>query len=1178
MGSLFRISAALSAFLLILGSASDSQGEGNYQWSRLAGSAGGGGSVDATGTDARFYHPSGVAVDSSGNVYVSDQENHTIRRVTSGGVVTTIAGSSGMSGSVDGTGSAARFDKPAGMALDAAGNLYVADAGNHTIRKITSGGIVTTIVGTAGISSSTDGSGSAARFSYPKGLAVDSAGNLYVADNGNQIIRKVTSGGIVTTIAGSPGNSGSADGPGNDARFNGPSGVAVDSFGNIYVADSFNHAIRKVTSDGTVSTLAGSPGTNGGADGTGSAARFYVPEGLVVDSAGDIYVVEAYNKTIRKVTSAGIVTTFAGSAGIYGTTDGNGIDARFGSLSGAALDPAGNLYVADRGNHGIRKVTSGGVVTTFAGSIGIKGSVDGTGSAARFNGPSGVTVGDDGNIYVADTNNSTIRKVTSGGVVTTLAGSAGNFGSDANGIGSAARFALPRAVASDGAGSIYMVDSANATVRKVTSNGTVMAIAGSSGINASADGTGSDARFFSPRGVAVDTAGNVYVADTLNHTIRKVTSGGVVTTLAGSAGNLGSADGTGTDARFYNPNGVAVDASGNVYVADFGNRTIRKVTSAGVVTTLAGKAGFVGVADGVGSAARFHRVTGLALDGAGNLFVVDEYTGMIRKVTITGLVTTLGRPAPSNTEYIGPYAIAVDSSGNLYVTDLYNHNIILGRPRPELTLDAPQPGQKFTGTQVVMSGRVTDPQAVARVEVVINGGPAQLVTLNGSGSELTWTLSVVPENGMNAVVLTAYDQVGRPFPSIVSTFTFVHLRPQFAGRYNGLLLATNDSPTPIDHHGLVAITTRTTGTFSGKVILRGLTFPIKGSFLNNGSARFGKALTPTFELINKAAPANVSLGVLAVSLDTTPGAERITGTLTQSSVAVAVLDHADRTLYTAKTSPVAPFTNVPTALANPLSDKGKYTAIFLAGPAPNNAVPVNDFPQGDGWAHVRISPTGMVRITGKLADGSAISYGNALSKNNELPVYVRLYARKGFLVGPVMFDSTQPETDASGAGLTWFKPANALDKIYPAGWPDGIGTDLVASKFVINPSASGLNALGIAGVTTPTVNAVLTLADGFLITATSNDISVTPKNKSTVVGATSGLTGAEGLKLAIVPKTGATLGSFIHPGNGKMVPFRGVVFQKTHTASGYFLYFPPKPLNLPAPSGMSGGISVAPAP
>jgi streptogramin lyase len=321
----------------------------------LAGAAGVTGSADGTGSAARFNIPFGVAVDSSGNAYVSDSRNYTIRKITSAGVVTTLAGTAGLSGDTDGTGAAARFFDPRGVAVDASGNVYVADAAKHTIRKITNAGVVTTLAGTSGVSGTSDGTGAAARFSGPLGVAVDSSGNIYVADYGNSAIRKISSAGVVTTLAGTAGQAGSTDGTGAAASFRGPYSVTVDSSGNVYVADYGNSAIRKITSAGVVTTLAGTAGQTGSTDGTGAAARFSLPGGVIVNSSGVVYVANSF--TIRKVTSDGVVTTLAGTAGQAGSTDGTGVAARFAGVYGIAVDSSGNIYVADAVNSTIRKIT-----------------------------------------------------------------------------------------------------------------------------------------------------------------------------------------------------------------------------------------------------------------------------------------------------------------------------------------------------------------------------------------------------------------------------------------------------------------------------------------------------------------------------------------------------------------------------------------------------------------------------------------------------------------------------------------------------------------------------------------------------------------------------------------------------------------------------------------------------
>jgi len=647
----------------------------------LAGPQNSPGWYDGTGSDSRFSTPRGVAVDSNGNVLVADWANRTIRMTTPAGTVTTLAGLAGSYGSADGTGSAARFGGLTGIALDSSGNVYVADSNNHTIRKVTPAGVVSTLAGLAGSSGSADGSGNAARFHSPADVAVDNSGNVYVADFGNNTIRVITPTGVVTTLAGMAGTWGSTDGTGNSARFYGPQGVAVGIGGNVYVADTLNHTIRMIGPTGVVTTLAGLAGTWGSTDGTGSAALFREPRGMDVDSSGNVYVAGRGNHVVRVVTPAGVVTTLAGMAGSIGFADGAGSAARFHSLDDVAVDNSGNVFVADRGNHLIRMITPAGVVTTLAGFADSDGSVDGTGSAARFKQPRGMGVNSSGNIYVADTNNHTIRMITPAGVVTTLAGLAGSDGST-DGTGSAARFFGPWGVAVDSSDNVYVADTFNHTIRMITPAGVVTTVAGLAGSSGSDDGTGGAARFNQPFGVAVDGHGNIYVADRTNHTIRMITPAGVVTTLAGSAGTAGWTDATGSSARFRRPNGVGVDSSGNVYVADTGNHTIRMITPSGVVTTLAGLAGSSGSANGTGSAARFSSPANVTVNSVGLVYVADSGNNMIRRVSQNGAVTTLAGfslgnadGTGSNARLLGIFGVGVDSSGYVYVTDTVNHNI-----------------------------------------------------------------------------------------------------------------------------------------------------------------------------------------------------------------------------------------------------------------------------------------------------------------------------------------------------------------------------------------------------------------------------------------------------------------------------------------------------------------------
>lgn len=327
--------------------------------STLAGTAGSKdrGAHDGQGTAASFSWPTGIAVEATtGTVYVADTDSHTIRKISPTGEVTTLAGSPGAKGTLDGPNAAARFYHPVGVALDGSSALYVADADNHTIRKITPQGRVSTLAGLAGHKGSADGEPATARFNLPHGLAVAADGTVYVADTDNHTIRQISPSGHVKTLAGLAGSAGSADGAGAQARFSHPSGLAIDANGNLYVADNGNYTVRKITPAGIVSTLAGLARHKGSAEGLGAAARFHTPNGLAVDGRGTVYVADYINSVIRQITPQGEVSTFAGIFKGWRSLDGPRAEASFQFPVGVAIGPGGWVYVADSGGRTIRVI------------------------------------------------------------------------------------------------------------------------------------------------------------------------------------------------------------------------------------------------------------------------------------------------------------------------------------------------------------------------------------------------------------------------------------------------------------------------------------------------------------------------------------------------------------------------------------------------------------------------------------------------------------------------------------------------------------------------------------------------------------------------------------------------------------------------------------------------------
>lgn len=714
------------------------------------------GAVDARGSMARFSYPLGVAADALGNVYVADSYNHTIRKISPEGAVTTLAGLAGISGSADGAGSAARFNQPWAVATDGDGNIYVSDSSNNTVRKISPSGVVVTLAGIAHTAGLTDGPLGTGLFGGDvMSLAIDASGNVYVADTINYAIRKITPAGFLTTLA-------------KLAKF--PVGVAAGAGGTIYVTVQDDNSVFKITASGAVTTLAGAP-SSGNADGTGSAARFSRPQGLATDAGGNVYVADVNNSTIRKITPEGVVTTLAGQAGTFDYADGAGSNARFYAPYGLAVDSSGNVFVADTYNHSIRKITPGGVVTTLAGSglrretgapqfYGLAGSADGPADLARFWYPHGIAIDSSGTLYIADTINRTIRKISPAGVVSTLAGMAGVEGS-ADGIGSAARFQSPLGIGLDSGGNVYVADSGNQTIRKITPAGIVSTIAGLAGAGGNADGIGTAARFLNPSGIAAADDGTLYVADGSNYSIRKIAPNGAVTKFVQLSGG---------------PFGLALDHEGNLFVG-CNDYTVQKITPAAVVTTVAGSSHQAGTSDGNGSAARFNNPFGIVIDGSGTLYVTDSQNATLRRITTAGDVSTIagiagiersddgtGAAARFNT----PTGLAADSSGALYIVDTRNNAIRVARP--------------------ALSDVATIDNAVGELGVPRHLGSVPLTATS-------WQWSVV-RRPVNATVDLSSTSVSNPFFS-----------PDAPGLYTFRLVASSPDRTSITTVDLMAIST-----------------------------------------------------------------------------------------------------------------------------------------------------------------------------------------------------------------------------------------------------------------------------------------------------------------------------------------------------------------------------------
>ena len=571
----------------------------------VAGAIGGAGFSDGLGDSVRFNSPVGAVADSIGNIFVADSGNRVIRRVAPGGQTSVFVANG--------------LQVPRALAVDAANNLYVGDAA--VLRKVSPGAGVTFLAG--GASGSTDGNGAAAAFGNIAAVAADAAGNLVVADGGsNQTVRTVSVAGEVTTLAGAAGQFGSVDGQGSAARFTNLTAVALDASGDAFVAD--NLAIRRVTSAGEVTLYAGLPGQSGNTDGPRLTARFEGISGLAFDTDGSLFVSDAWQ--IRRIAPDGTTTTVAGGTPAAVGVDGSGAAARISGVSALAALPGGQGFVfAEFGAATVRRVTAAGVVSTLAGVAPRIGPVDATGTAARFKFPSKVVAAADGSLFVAEPGS--LRRISPGGEVTTLTG--------APDLATFSAFDLARTQAGD----FYVADAFSQVIRRVTSIGTITTWAGTEDTPGSGDGVAANATFNSPEAVAVDANGVVYVADSGNHTIRRIDANGAVTTLAGAAGQCGGVDGVGAAARFCGPLGIAVGPGGDVFVADTSTHTIRRITPAGVVTTYAGVLNSPGRSDGV--VARFLQPRGLAFDALGNLYVADTGNSLVRRISPSRVTSTV---------------------------------------------------------------------------------------------------------------------------------------------------------------------------------------------------------------------------------------------------------------------------------------------------------------------------------------------------------------------------------------------------------------------------------------------------------------------------------------------------------------------------------------------------------
>jgi sugar lactone lactonase YvrE len=841
-------------------------------------------------TNAEVRDPMGVAVDSVGNVFIADTINNRIREVSTNGIITTVAGTYGLGWSGDGgPATNALLNSPSGVAVDSIGNLFIADTENNRVREVGTNGIMTLVAGnTFIVGSGYSGDGGLAtnaQLHSPTGVAMDSAGNLFIADQGNNCIREVDTNGIITTLAGNGGGDYSGDGGlATNAQLNAPAGVAVDGTGNLFIADLGNNRIRVVDTNGIITTLAGS-GTNGYSSDGGPAinAQLNSPCGVALDSFGNLFIGDYGNNRIREVATSpnwptvSISAAGSSSAGNYSVIIANSYGSVTSSVAkltvvyppsivsqpqsqlvvnggnanftvgisgtppfscqwlqnGMPLQDCGNMAGSATSNLTVNPVEStnsgcynvvvtnaygaatsavvalsvlttlpanqtilagstasfsvavsgtgqfiyqwlfngtnpvNNIITTVAGNGGGFVGDGGPATNAELRDPMGVAVDSVGNVFIADYYNNRIRKVDTNGLITTVAGN-GHYGFSGDGSAATnAQLNFPTGVAVDSIGHLFIADQGNNRVREVGTNGIITTVAGKGVAGYSGDtGPATNAQLYSPTGVAVDSAGNLFTADQGNNRTRKVGTNGIITTVAGKGAVGCSGDGgPATNAQLNSPRGVAVDSAGNLFIADEGNSRIRKVGTNGIITTVAGKSA-VGYSGDGGTAtnAGLFQPAGVAVDNSGNLFIADTQDERIRKVDTNGLITTVAGnghsgysgdgSAATNAELTFPAGVAVDSIGNLLIADEQNNRIreVIEPSVPTLLLKNVGASNVGNYSVVISSSYGSVTSSVATLTVVLPPVMASIVPASSTNSVLAVQFQFSGTVGANYVL------------------------------------------------------------------------------------------------------------------------------------------------------------------------------------------------------------------------------------------------------------------------------------------------------------------------------------------------------------------------------------------------------------------------------------------